>query len=153
MLHGAIEWYEDRSPEQKRDPRERGSLAVLFLDVGRLDEAQVLLEGLMEDYGPEYRAGDLAQLGVVAARRGDREEAYRISRLLEERDRSLNLPQSPEDGAYERARIAAALGERERAMELLHQSRTHRYSDVHLDLVFEPLWDYPPFKELLRPKG
>jgi len=77
----------------------------------------------------------------------------RISRLLEEEDRSLNLPGNPHDGAYERARIAVALGEREQAMELLRQSRFNKFNLVHLDLAFEPVWDYPPFQELLRPKG
>ena len=111
----------------------------------------ILLEGLLED-GPrkdEY----LGQLGVVAARRGDREEAYRISRLLEEGDGSLNLPGSRHDGAYERARIAAALGERERAVELLQQSSDGQFIHIHESPQFEPLRDYPPFKELLRPKG
>ena len=26
-------------------------------------------------------------------------------------------------------------------------------SGLHLDLLLEPLWDYPPFQELLRPRG
>ena len=30
----------------------------------------------------------------------------------------------------------------------------HRFSPyTHLYPMFEPLWDYPPFQELLRPKG
>ena len=151
MLHRAIEWFEDRSPEQKRAPGERRQLAALFLDVGRLDEAQVVLEGLLEEYPESYT--NLAQLGVVAARQGDREEASRISRLLEERDRS---PMSPllasQRSAYQRAGIAAALGERERAMELLRQLGGGMVG-LHADPLLEPLWDYPPFQELLRPKG
>ena len=73
MLHRAVEWFEGRSPEQKRVPGERRQLAAVFLDIGRLDEAQVVLEGLLEDYPEGY--ANLAQLGVVAARQGDREEA------------------------------------------------------------------------------
>ena len=103
MLHRAIEWFEDRSPEQQRDLFERSTLARALLRVGRLDEAQVLLEGLLEDDPSRYRAGTraqlmrfragtLAQLGVVAARQGDREKAYRMSRLLEEGEGSLNVP-------------------------------------------------------------
>ena len=56
-------------------------------------------------------------------------------------------------GAYGRAQIAVALGERERAMELLRQSDRWPHVSWHEDPHFEPLWDYPPFKELLRPKG
>ena len=166
MMHRAVEWFEDRSPEQKRDPRERQQLAAVFLDLGRLDEAQVVLEGLLEDSQSPVRLrnASLAELGVVAARQGDREEASRISRLLEEREGfSGVLAGTPElvsfESAYLRAGIAAALGEREQAMELLRQSgpwlslyppsMLPDYTDPHL----EPLWDYPPFQELMRPKG
>ncbi len=158
MLNRAIEWLQYRSPEQKARPSERWTTADVFLAVGRLDEAQVLLEGLLEDGGPQYRTGWLAQLGIVAARRGDREEASRISRILEDADRRLSA------GVLGRAQIAVALGERERAMELLRQLRfdgeiTEGLSNrgrvsglwiLHKDPLLEPLWDYPPFKELLR---
>ena len=146
MLHRAVEWFDERSPEKRR-LGERWQLAAVLLDVGRLDEAQILLEGLLED-GPR-RDEYLGQLGVVAARRGDREEAYRISRLLEEGE-------GPSAGAYGRAQIAVALGERERAMALLHQVDGRLGGlgpGAHGDPLLEPLWDYPPFKELLRPKG
>ena len=156
MLHRAIEWFEGRSPEQKRDPGARHQLAAVFLDLGRLDEAKVVLEGLLEDY-PENRLF-LVQLGVVVARRGDREEASRISRLLEEGDPSPMTPlQASQTSAYQRAGIAAALGERERAMELLRQSGSWLIIPVarwgHANPLLEPLWDYPPFRELLRPTG
>ena len=166
MLDRAIEWFEGRSPEQKRRLGERRRLAAVFLDLGRLDEAQVVLEGLLEDSQSPVRLRNaaLAELGVVAARQGDREEASRISRLLEERDHfSGVLAGTPElasfESAYLRAGIAAALGERERAMELLRQSGPWlssyppALSPGHTDPHLEPLWDYPPFKELLRPKG
>ena len=153
MLHRAVEWFEDRSPEQKRGLRDRRALAAVLLRVGRLDEAQVLFEGLVEDDGHDLRFGPryLAQLGIVAARRGDRVEAYRLSRLLEVEDPLLNL--IPSESAYARAVIAAALGERERAMALLRQSGAPLRSGLHGDPLVEPLWDYPPFQELLRPRG
>ena len=150
MRHRVIEWFEGRAPEQKSGLLERFTLAAVFLRVGRLDEAQILLEGILEDGqdGPR-RDRYLANLGVVAARRGDREEAYRVSRLLEEGER-------PSAGAYGRAQgraqIAVALGERERAMELLRQLGGGM-GGWHADPLLEPLWDYPPFKELLRPEG
>ena len=128
----------------------------MFLDLGRLDEAKVVLEGLLEDY-PENILY-LAQLGVVVARRGDREEASRISRLLEEADRPLMGPlNASQTSAYQRAGIAAALGERERAMQLLRRSGPWLFVPGsrrgHMDPRLEPLWDYPPFKELVLPKG
>jgi hypothetical protein len=57
---------------------------------------------------------------------------------------------------YWRACIAALLGEKERAVALLKEafSQGRRYGvSLHRDIDLEPLWDYPPFKDLLRPKG
>jgi hypothetical protein len=48
--------------------------------------------------------------------------------------------------------VAVALGERERAMELLRQLGGGM-ARLHRDPLLEPLWDYPPFMELLRPTG
>ncbi len=151
MLQRAIEWFEDRSPEQKIDLKERWTLATVLLERGRLDEAQVVLEGLLED---GQRNNDyLTELGVMAAWRGEREEALRISRLVEEWYRSRNLPGSAAGSAYDRGKIAAALGERERATEMLRRSGHVLHTWGHGDPALERLWDYPPFQELLRPKG
>ena len=56
-----------------------------------------------------------------------------------------------------RARMAALLGERERAVNIL---RNHYKGDgggynigQHREFDFESLRDYPPFQELVRPKG
>jgi hypothetical protein len=58
----------------------------------------------------------------------------------------------------QRARIAALLGDPEQAMTLLQQSFDlgagwGRWPLLHSDIDFESLHDYPPFQELLRPKG
>ncbi len=98
-------------------------LAVVFLRAGKLDEAQVLFEGILKDTGQAYRAATLAHLGVVAIRRGDREEAFRIARLLEDADGSLSFP------------------------------RSAGWEDLHADPILEPLWDSPPFVKVLRPGG
>ena len=47
--------------------------------------------------------------------------------------------------------IAVALGDRERAMALLRE-RGHKIW-THKQYQLEPLWDYPPFQEFIRPKG
>ena len=158
MLRHAIEWFEDRSPEQNRDSRERWELAAALLDVGRLEEAQVVLEGLLEDGRSRDAHRARAALGVVAARQGNREDALRISRSLDQGDRSLNHSGGAGvERAYERAWIAATLGERAEALQLLHEwspkGRLFRLFSAHADSRLEPLWDYPPFQELMRPKG
>jgi len=56
---------------------------------------------------------------------------------------------------YWRACIAAQLNEKERAVALLQESfnQGRPYGlFLHRDIDLEPLWDYPPFKEILRPK-
>ena len=52
--------------------------------------------------------------------------------------------------------IAMALGDRERAVTLLHEFVVvvgWWYPHLHMTFELEPLWDYPPFQELIRPKG
>ncbi len=56
----------------------------------------------------------------------------------------------------ERARIAAVLEDRDHAMDLLRRAIDQGVYDatlLHRDIDFESLRDYPPFQELLRPKG
>jgi len=89
---------------------------------------------------------------VIAARIGNHEEARRIFDELPD----PGHPQSASDRSAWRAAIAAHLGEKERAVDLLAEafSRGMPYDDTwHSDLRLEPLWDYPPFQELIKPKG
>jgi tetratricopeptide (TPR) repeat protein len=130
----------------------------------RWGDALRLYKELAEEYpeNTEYLAG----LGRLAARRGDREDALRISEEL----RSVERPHLDPIHALERARIAALLGNREEAMTLLQQAidqgvncdRRHpmvgdrllgHQVHPHRDIDFESLRDYPPFQEFLRPKG
>ena len=57
---------------------------------------------------------------------------------------------------YCRASIAAVLGEKERAVELLKEAFAKGLtygSYILADMDLENLRDYEPFKELMRPKG
>jgi hypothetical protein len=56
----------------------------------------------------------------------------------------------------ERARIAALLGMKEETVELLRQSFSRgKWDDVFIiqEADFEPLRDYGPFREFMKPKG
>jgi zinc-ribbon domain len=91
-------------------------------------------------------------LGALAARRGDRDEALRISGELAAIDRRFLFGSH----TFWRSRITALLGEKEQAVALLKEAFSQGLSYgvfLHRDINLEPLWDYPPFKELLRPKG
>ena len=60
------------------------------------------------------------------------------------------------DRLYEAAKIAAALGEADHAIDLLRRAfadgRRHTFWD-HLATGFEPLLALPAYQELMRPKG
>jgi hypothetical protein len=57
---------------------------------------------------------------------------------------------------YWAACIAAQLGEREEAVELLRRAFTEGASigfHAHKDPDLEALWDYPPFRRFIEPRG
>ncbi len=93
----------------------------------------------------------LPQHGWIAALQGDEEEARSaIARLEAEGDSAFS--------AYKKALmagIAANLGEPERAVALLraaYQSGWPSMDGWHSDPALDPLRDYPPFVELMRPR-
>ena len=74
----------------------------------------------------------------MLASQGHRDQAFK----------ALGLTRRPND-SFIRAGLEAALGERERAARLLHESGYRPW--MHRDLAYElwPLRDYPPFKDWL----
>jgi hypothetical protein len=92
----------------------------------------------------------LGALGVAAARRGDVATARRADSLLRAPVAySLGFP------SLARARIAAALGEGERALALLRESFADGlwYPDLpHSDPAFSALRDSPAFLAVIRPR-
>jgi tetratricopeptide (TPR) repeat protein len=91
-------------------------------------------------------------LGVLQARLGNRDAALQISDELA----ALDLPYGRGENALWRSRIAAVLGDRQQAVELLRSAinqGTYFGVWLHRDPDFESLLDYPPFQELVRPKG
>jgi DNA-binding SARP family transcriptional activator/Tfp pilus assembly protein PilF/TolB-like protein len=128
--------------------------SVYWLErAGRLAEAEVLLEGVLEAEPNQWESW--GWLGILADKRGDRQKAIRISSRLEEsrHERAVFRARA----TYYRALIAAHLGDNEGALRLLRRVREEGPFDTH-DLhaswhVPEALRDYPPFKEFMRPKG
>ncbi len=148
-LRESIAWLTSQPHDTERS---RAELAELLYRAERWDEARSLYEELAKEY-PE-NTWYLADLGRLAARTGDRDEALRISEDL----------RSPRHALMEgyrtqaRARIAAVLGHRQQAMSLLREAfdwgaQWNRWPPLHSDIDFESLHDYPPFQEFLRPKG
>lgn len=147
-LDRAIDWFKSRPDSESEKEEHRHSLAIALYTAERWDEAWVLMENLA------YEAPDNVVyqgcLGMLAARRGDREVALRISDKLAGGDDPYLF------GVHtrQRASIAALLGEKENAVGLLREALAQgvRQTDLHPDMNMEALLDYPPYLELLIPK-
>ena len=124
-------------------------LRILYV-LERWDDATVLAEDLAREWPSDVDY--LGSLGSLAARRGERDEALRISQELA----SLDRPYLRGLNTFHRALISAVLGEQEQAVSLLRQAHQEGigFSIQHHRLMnLEPLRGYPPFDELMRPKG
>ena len=120
-----------------------GKLAELW------DEAQFKMEELAQEYPDNipYKG----RLGTLAVRKGDREEAKRISEELKNIDR----PYLRGIHTWWRACIASLLGEKDLAVSLLKESLSEGQNygvGLLRNMDFEPLRDDKTFQELLKPK-
>jgi TolB-like protein/Tfp pilus assembly protein PilF len=143
--------------EAEADPLDQ-SLGYALRAIDRNNEAIDHLEKLAQ-LPPEERAGNWATVpeqtfltGILAAGRGDREEAMRSVDLLSE----MNRPTPRGINTFWQALILIRLGERDRAVERLKAAIEHGfYFDRfrHAEMNFRPLWDYPPYRRMLEEKG
>jgi len=152
MADLAIDWCRSRPQEEAESEELRVCLAHALFYAERWDEARALFEELAAE-SPEDM-DYTGWLGTLAARRGDREEALRISAELEHLDRPYMFGMN----MYWCGCISALLGENERAVGFLREAfaRGCRHGgdvNLHCDMDLESLRDYPPFQELMRPKG
>ena len=131
-------------------PEESRSFANALWMVGRWRDLEDLIVKLIDNEPSEHQLA--GWLGVITAIRGDKATAMRISDDLPVGD----SPRAVAWGTYWQASIAAHLGEKDRAVELLAEAFSKGYPygfAFHNSMEFEPLWDYPPFQELIEPKG
>jgi tetratricopeptide (TPR) repeat protein len=138
VIERAVKWFESRTEKESKSRTNRDNLAQLLYEAERWEEAQDIYEALNKKY-PD-RIEYLGRLGGIAARRGDKEEALRISSLLENIDR----PYIFGSHTYWRVRIAAILGDKKNAVRLLREAlaQGRSYRRLHPVIDFEPLQDY-----------
>ena len=158
VVDESVAWFRSRPLETQES---RAWLAQSLYLAQRWDEALELFEALAYEY--PQNAQYLAFRGWLAARRGDREEALRISEELRLCDRRRCTGFShPGMLTLYRAEIAALLGDRNEAVTLLRQvvgisvfvmPNLANPMSPHYDFAFESLRDYAPFQELIMPKG
>ncbi len=145
----AVTWYRERLGQQPDSAQSLPGLVQALCRAERWDEAYVACRTLAghEPGDPEY----LGQLGCLAARLGRREEAVRIADGLG----AMNGAYLFGTHTYRRACIAALLGEQRLAVDLLRRSFAEGRGigrGPHRDMDLEPVWGYPPFRELMKPQ-
>jgi serine/threonine-protein kinase len=121
-----------------------GNLTGMFIHTGRYDEAMGLVQKHLAI--PERRDGALSNLAVIYARTGRTAEARKtLDSLLRERG-SQNNP-------YNVARVFAALGEKDKAVEWLNKAVERRSFSVwfmRTDPFFDRLHGEPGYEDLMR---
>ena len=156
-------WIAERARTDSTSASQRYLAALTAFAAGRLDEAQRGFEYLAKNPGPPLESHGwinyppekldyIGYLGAIAARQNHRDEALRRDRELE----AMTQPYLFGRHTIWRARIHAQLGEREEALGLIRDALRQGYPHFHAlhhDFGLEPLRDYPPFQELLKPKG
>jgi serine/threonine protein kinase/tetratricopeptide (TPR) repeat protein len=154
ILNQAVQWFEGLPQAEKATVANRDSLARAFYTLDKWDEAESLISILHKELPVDTVDGvdDYGYLGLIAARKGDREKALKISQELKD-NKTLYLFGHP---PYWRARIAALLGDKEGAVILLQEAIKQGLDYQNLYLYpqdFESLQDFPPFQQLMKPKG
>jgi tetratricopeptide (TPR) repeat protein len=145
----SVSWYQ-RLPEQQRNEQLMQYGEALYYS-GAFTKAEEVFDRAcsMTTNTPDC----LGWAGVVKARLGKRDQALALREAIYRTDSTPRRRIGQQ--AYDQARISAAVGDREGAVEFLrrafvhgfsHGARDHRYYDFH------ELLNYPPFMELIKPK-
>ncbi len=154
MALRAAAWFRQRMTTAKPEETAalRASLAASLLFADGCAEAVRICRDLAREKPDDLAA--LGEYGVATALcGGPRAEARKVADALARVDRPFIRGRHH----FERGRVLAALGDREGAMAALEAAfaQGQRWSglEMHLDRAFQPLRDYPPFIELMKPKG
>jgi len=148
-------------PREEQDNHEDTYAAILY-GAGHWVEARTVVQHIIATAPASARGdpeiwsrGAQSYLGGIAAHLGDRREMDRVDRWLASR----TGPYLAGVPTFDRARIAAIRGDRERAVALIQLAIDQGYPlfrrslGLHFDPDFKTLWGYPPFEDLRRPKG
>jgi len=153
LVQRAVAWCGARTEHDLRNALLRNDCLEAYSAGGRLEIVRPIVEAALVG-----NPGDIVLMGILgatAATKGDRALAAEMSARVAAQarpDGSRGLPQ------WIRARIAAALGEREAAVVLLREAFARGATwgarlDLHRDPAFRRLRGYAPFDELMRPRG
>jgi DNA-binding SARP family transcriptional activator/tetratricopeptide (TPR) repeat protein/TolB-like protein len=145
LFQQSVEWYGNAGTAEDV----RASLAIVLYEVGRWNQAGEIFQELAAE--DPTAITPRAYLGVIAARKGERTEAERFDAWLRDLDQRYLWGTA----TLHRARISAALGDEDRAVDLLRSAfgeGLQHGTSHHLNVEFEALRDHPGFIELMRPR-
>jgi tetratricopeptide (TPR) repeat protein len=155
----AADWYSSRIGDEAKKEENRAGLGDALYKAERWEEARSVFEDLAREFPANIHY--LGRLGTLAARRGDRTEALRIADWLK---RYVN-PDICGNQTFRSACILALLGDKDGAIALLREAIAMGYGGadppdpVGYGLIFrhsmdlESLRGYPPFEDLIKPRG
>jgi len=150
MAQRAVDWSRRRSDGPNSSGSPRLDLARALSRTGQWDESESLVREFLGN-APE-NVDALGLHGVLAARQGNRVEAQSSSSALAH----IADPYVWGQQTYERACIAAVLGEKDKAVDLLREAFAQGFASferIHRDPDLDSLRDYPPFQDLVRVDG
>jgi DNA-binding SARP family transcriptional activator/TolB-like protein len=150
LFEQAVGWYTQKLREHAGSESLRLGLGTALYDAERWTQSRVVFKDLARHFPTNlhYRG----YLGVLAARLGERREAARISDSLANSDKRYTFGLT----TLWRARIAAQLGEPEKAMSLLNGAFADGLAfgiELHRDVDLEPLHSLSSFRELVGPQN
>lgn len=148
IANRSVSWYQTQIPEESASEKQLSNLAFALYVDEQWEDAQKLFKELGEKHpdNVDYKGF----LGRLAARKGNKKEALKVSDELSRMDQ----PYLFGIHTYSRACIASLLGEQEKAVELLREAFVQGRPFgvyLHRDMDLEILRNYPPFQELLWP--
>jgi tetratricopeptide (TPR) repeat protein len=149
ILERARQWLQSRSQQDRDSSAGRWYLGAVFYRLEQWKEAQAIFDGLQR--GNPSDIDNISICGQLAAILGDKEKALTFSKQLED-NKTPYLFGVP---TYYRALIAAFLGDKEDAVNLIREaiSQGYAYPGIHGHIALERLKDYPPYVQLMKPKG
>ncbi|MDX1393066.1 MAG: BTAD domain-containing putative transcriptional regulator [Gemmatimonadota bacterium] len=152
VLDRVFELYEAAPDSVRQGPEDRREIGRSLRTAGRSAESREVFERLLAGgHEPHIARGDLA---IAAARLGDRALAEEVDRFYAELAAS-----NPGDNGWAtqwRARIAATLGDRDRAVRLIVQAHEEGWPHWTWDELveeYDSLRNYEPFRQVMEPGG
>lgn len=159
LLSRAIAWYRALPDSQTARPTHRRNFATALLRADSLEAAEAAFQRLADEFPDDLYYS--ASLAVISGRRGDVPAARSIAESL-----GPTAPYQYGHHWYERARIAADIGDRAAAIRALNEAISRGFNLAfvggssgpaavrspagmpHLDPAFAALRDHPAFRRL-----